>query len=88
MFPILLWPALLRLVSLASLSQPSRIPPAQFPRLPHTESFLLTPLPPPTRALQAFTIVGGGRVGQALADMGSGEDVSRELVQTPNLSRH
>jgi hypothetical protein len=26
--------------------------------------------------LQAFTIIGGGRVGQALADMGSGSDVS------------
>jgi hypothetical protein len=27
--------------------------------------------------LQAFTIVGGGRVGQALADLGSGHDVSK-----------
>ncbi len=26
--------------------------------------------------LQAFTIIGGGRVGQALADMGPGGDVS------------
>jgi hypothetical protein len=26
--------------------------------------------------LQAFTIIGGGRVGQALADMGAGSDVS------------
>jgi hypothetical protein len=26
--------------------------------------------------LQAFTIIGGGRVGQALADMGPGNDVS------------
>jgi hypothetical protein len=27
--------------------------------------------------LQAFTIIGGGRVGQALAQLGSGKDVSR-----------
>lgn len=30
-------------------------------------------LPPPP--LQPFVIVGGGRVGQALADMGAGADV-------------
>ncbi len=30
----------------------------------------------PLCCTQAWTIVGGGRVGQALADMGSGSDVS------------
>lgn len=28
----------------------------------------------------AFTIIGGGRVGQALADMGSGSDVRRPVA--------
>lgn len=36
---------------------------------------------PLLRLLQAFTIVGGGRVGQALADMGQGGDVSTQHMQ-------
>jgi hypothetical protein len=43
----------------------------------------------PTTAvlLQAFTIIGGGRVGQALADMGSGSDVSGTAAGMQTLAR-